>query len=415
MRAFLFLLLSPTCVLAAPADVPRIISECEVGTTKFCGTWTWNGDAFDARWTNGTVGVLHVKKFDAEGIDIERADTTGGTAGLTATYRGKRGANSVIDGTVDWNWRGMKFAGTWTGTFADTPNQVAGNPPTPTPSPLPTVPTPAPAPPVPTGHPAGSQAMARQPSNLPNCNPILGKWRPDKLDDFPIFGAVPTDVEFTEADQIANGGAVAVHYVTQWDAIAVFQGQRSDMACKVLSEHTMTCQRVSGGKSFNYTRIGKAPPEAHACAQPQCLPFVTEIGEIGRRTGVEPVLLAAIAAQETGDVAAEAGTAADSTDGHGHGLFRLDDRWTKVSWSEMGLSATERNGLYAASLLAMRLAEYDGSEMPAVSAYATGSPTGCGAKTFWPGLNKNFCYAESVFWRRALLKARGYPLECPQP
>jgi len=102
----------------AATGIPHKIAQCErAGTApQKCSTWTWNGNQFEGRWSDGAVGQMTVERFDADGVVITRVDQTGASAGLTATYIGKLNGN-VIQGTAVWVLNGKSVRGTWAGSL----------------------------------------------------------------------------------------------------------------------------------------------------------------------------------------------------------------------------------------------------------------------------------------------------------
>jgi hypothetical protein len=110
--------------------------------------------------------------------------------------------------------------------------------------------------------------------------------------------------------------------------------------------------------------------------------------------GLDPKLLAAVAAQETGGPGSDSGRNIVGDGGHGHGLFQIDDR----SW---GFAATPaamdpaKNADMAASILQDDLRRYGGNVNAALSAYNSGSPTATGTQTTWPD-GSTLGYAGSV-------------------
>ena len=110
---------------------------------------------------------------------------------------------------------------------------------------------------------------------------------------------------------------------------------------------------------------------------------------------LDPKLLAAVAAQETGGPGANSGRNIVGDGGHGHGVFQIDDR----SWSFARTAAAMdpgRNAQMAASILEDNLHRYGGDLRAALSAYNSGSPTATGTKTIW-GDGRVLGYADSVF------------------
>jgi hypothetical protein len=109
---------------------------------------------------------------------------------------------------------------------------------------------------------------------------------------------------------------------------------------------------------------------------------------------IDPQLLAAVAAQETGGPGATSGNNIVGDSGHGHGVFQIDDR----SWSFAKTTAAmdpQQNANFAAGILADNLQRYGGNVKMALSAYNAGSPTATGTTTTW-GDGQTLGYADSV-------------------
>ncbi len=109
---------------------------------------------------------------------------------------------------------------------------------------------------------------------------------------------------------------------------------------------------------------------------------------------IDPQLLAAVAAQETGGPGATSGNNIVGDCGHGHGVFQIDDR----SWGFAKTSAAmdpQQNANFAAGILADNLQRYGGNVRMALSAYNAGSPTATGTTTTW-GDGQTLSYADSV-------------------
>jgi hypothetical protein len=109
---------------------------------------------------------------------------------------------------------------------------------------------------------------------------------------------------------------------------------------------------------------------------------------------IDPQLLAAVAAQETGGPGSSSGNNIVGDGGHGHGVFQIDDR----TWGFAKTSAAmdpAQNANFAAGILADNLQRYGGNVKMALSAYNAGSPTATGTTTTWAN-GKTLGYADSV-------------------
>jgi len=122
--------------------------------------------------------------------------------------------------------------------------------------------------------------------------------------------------------------------------------------------------------------------------------FAPEISSAARRHGLDPELLAAVAAQETGGPGANAGHNIVGDGGHGRGLYQIDDRWHAFASTPAAMDPA-RNADYAAGMLSGLLKRYDGNVRAALSAYNAGSPNATGTKTRWSD-GSDLCYADSV-------------------
>jgi hypothetical protein len=97
--------------------VPNAIEECEtIDLTTNCATWQLKGNAFDARWRDGSIGHIKLEQISGK-IVFEREDNSGTLSGLTVTYYGALHSDRITDGTfVQWR-EGRATPGTWTATF----------------------------------------------------------------------------------------------------------------------------------------------------------------------------------------------------------------------------------------------------------------------------------------------------------
>jgi soluble lytic murein transglycosylase-like protein len=122
--------------------------------------------------------------------------------------------------------------------------------------------------------------------------------------------------------------------------------------------------------------------------------FAPEIASAARRYGIDPDLLAAVAAQETGGPDTNAGHNVVGDGGHGRGLFQIDDRSHPFATSAAAMNPGQ-NADYAAGMISGLLKRYGGNVQEALSAYNTGSPTAAGTKTRWSD-GSDLAYADSV-------------------
>ena len=116
---------------------------------------------------------------------------------------------------------------------------------------------------------------------------------------------------------------------------------------------------------------------------------------------LDPQLLAAVAAQETGGPGATSGSNIVGDGGHGHGVFQIDDRTWGFAKTAAAMDPA-KNADFAAGILADDLQRYGGNIKMALSAYNAGSPTATGTTTTW-GNGQTLGYADSVMQHYAEL------------
>lgn len=94
-------------------SIPQSLRECETYTSEICGTWTLEGDHFNANWDNGATATIKVEQWDTTGVVLTRYDSTGSSAGLSARYEGQLNGSIIDNGVVTWTWNGNTWSGTW--------------------------------------------------------------------------------------------------------------------------------------------------------------------------------------------------------------------------------------------------------------------------------------------------------------
>lgn len=129
--------------------------------------------------------------------------------------------------------------------------------------------------------------------------------------------------------------------------------------------------------------------------------YAPEIAAAASKYGLDPTLLAAVAAQETGGPDTNAGSNIVGDYGHGHGVFQIDDRWHDFASTADAMNPA-KNADYAAHMLSGLIQQYGGDVHKALSAYNAGSPNATGTTTTW-GDGKTLGYADSVLRHQARL------------
>ncbi len=121
--------------------------------------------------------------------------------------------------------------------------------------------------------------------------------------------------------------------------------------------------------------------------------YAAQIEAAAKAHGLEPRLLAAVAAQETGGPGSNSGANIVGDHGHGRGVFQIDDRWHGFARTPAAMDPG-KNADYAAGMLSGLIAQYGGVRQ-ALSAYNAGSPHATGTVTTW-GDGSKLGYADSV-------------------
>lgn len=129
--------------------------------------------------------------------------------------------------------------------------------------------------------------------------------------------------------------------------------------------------------------------------------FAPQIARAAAKYRLDPRLLAAVAAQETGGPASSAGRNIVGDGGHGHGIFQIDDRYHAFARTA-GAMVPQANADYAARLIAGLLKQYGGDVHKALSAYNAGDPNARGTVTSWQD-GQRLGYADSVLRHYAAL------------
>ncbi len=148
------------------------------------------------------------------------------------------------------------------------------------------------------------------------------------------------------------------------------------------------------------TTISNISQTAQALAR-QGVAFAPEITSAAREHGLDPRLLAAVAAQETGGPGSNSGRNVVGDGGHGRGIFQIDDRYHTFARSAAAMQP-QANADYAAGMLAGLLKQYGGDVRKALSAYNSGRPDATGTITPWQD-GRRLGYADSVLRHYAAL------------
>ncbi|MFY9779358.1 MAG: transglycosylase SLT domain-containing protein [Candidatus Baltobacteraceae bacterium] len=141
--------------------------------------------------------------------------------------------------------------------------------------------------------------------------------------------------------------------------------------------------------------------------------YAAQIAAAAESHGIDPRLLAAVAAQETGGPGSSSGANIVGDGGHGHGLFQIDDRYHAFAGTPQAMDPAQ-NANYAAGLLSGLISRYKGDVKAALSAYNSGSPAAAGTITTW-GDGSRLGYADSVLRHEAMLEGGSGSLAAENP
>lgn len=122
--------------------------------------------------------------------------------------------------------------------------------------------------------------------------------------------------------------------------------------------------------------------------------FAPQIASAAAKYGVDPMLLAAVAAQETGGPGTNGGRNIVGDGGHGHGVFQIDDRFHDFAKTPRVMDP-QANADYAAGMISGLLKRYGGNIHKALTAYNAGDPNATGTITAWHD-GSRLGYADSV-------------------
>ncbi len=140
--------------------------------------------------------------------------------------------------------------------------------------------------------------------------------------------------------------------------------------------------------------------------------FSAEIGAAAARYGLDPRLLAAVAAQETGGPGSNGGRNIVGDGGHGRGIFQIDDRFHGFARTAQAMNPAA-NANYAAGMISGLLRRFGGDVHKALSAYNAGDPNARGTVTQWQD-GTRLGYADSVMRHYAMLGGSRAPAAQPQ-
>ena len=96
------------------SNYPQTLHECEGSDLcEWKGTWTLEGDHYNAQWENGALATIKIEKWGTTGVVLTRYDSTGSSAGLSARYEGQLSGNTIQNGVETYTYKGFTGSGTW--------------------------------------------------------------------------------------------------------------------------------------------------------------------------------------------------------------------------------------------------------------------------------------------------------------
>jgi hypothetical protein len=141
----------------------------------------------------------------------------------------------------------------------------------------------------------------------------------------------------------------------------------------------------------------------------ECLKYGQELAAAAAANNIDPFLLAAIAAQESGHPGLDNGDATTIGDfGNGYGLMQIDKRAHPDFTNGPNPLDPQANANYGAALLAQTIKDNPGNLNAAILCY-----NACGTSqiTVWPD-GAQMLYADSVLRHEALLKTDDADFTC---
>lgn len=145
----------------------------------------------------------------------------------------------------------------------------------------------------------------------------------------------------------------------------------------------------------------------------ECINFGPEIKLAAHDYHIDELTLAAIAAQETGGPGSDNATNIIGDNGHGYGLFQIDDRWHSDFISSGQALNPQQNSFEGANILLGFLNYYGGDMHKAINAYngGYGSTDAETSPTLWPD-GQTRSYYDSVQKHLSDLNTHNANLAC---
>jgi hypothetical protein len=95
-------------------NYPQTLHECEGSDLcEWKGTWTLEGDHYNAQWENGALATIKIEKWDATGVILTRYDYAGTGAGFSGRYEGQLSGNTIRNGVLTYTYKGDTGTGKW--------------------------------------------------------------------------------------------------------------------------------------------------------------------------------------------------------------------------------------------------------------------------------------------------------------
>ena len=103
-------------VRATPAQAPDVIKACETFQQQICGTWTLQGNHFEAQWETGIKSRITIEQFDNNRVALNGVVATP-QGDISVTYSGRINGNKIEGGTATRISHGQSWSGTWAASW----------------------------------------------------------------------------------------------------------------------------------------------------------------------------------------------------------------------------------------------------------------------------------------------------------
>ena len=93
-----------------------MIKACETFERQICGTWTLQGNHFEAQWETGIKTRITIEQFDNNRVALNDVVATP-QGDISVAYSGRISGNKIEGGTVTRTAYGQSWSGTWAASW----------------------------------------------------------------------------------------------------------------------------------------------------------------------------------------------------------------------------------------------------------------------------------------------------------